>query len=78
MGRLTPLIVALAGIASGPPAKDAPKEAPKPVRVTMVVILASTTDTTINPKLKTLAEEVQRKPYHQTSRDGRARLLVGK
>ena len=61
MGRLTPLIVALAGIACGPPAKDAPKEAPKPIRVTMVVILASTTDTTINPKLKTLAEEVQKR-----------------
>ncbi len=61
MGRLTLLIAALASIACGPPSKNAPKEADKPVRVTVVVILASTQHKTINPKLKTLAEEVQKR-----------------
>jgi len=56
MGRF-PILLALASIACGPPAKDAPKA----IRVTVVVILASTQDKTINPKLKTLAEEVQKR-----------------
>ena len=61
MGRLILLIAALAAIACGPIAKDAPKEVDKPVRVTVVVILASTEHKTINPKLKTLAKEVQKR-----------------
>ncbi len=60
MGRLTLQIAALAAIACGTP-KDAPVDAGKPVRVTVVVILASTQHDTINPKLKTLAMEVKKR-----------------
>lgn len=38
-----------------------PKDKPTTIRVTIVVVKASTTDKTINPKLKSLAEEVQKR-----------------
>ena len=48
--------------ASGRPCKDDPKApAESPVKVTLVVILANKTDTKINPKLATLAKEVQKR-----------------
>ena len=53
-----PLLLMFA-IASAGPCQDAPKE--PPVKVTLVVILASKTDKAINPKLATLAEEVRKR-----------------
>ncbi len=53
------LLLLLPALASAPPCADKPAE--QPVRVTLVVILASKTDKTINPKLATLAEEVQKR-----------------
>ena len=64
MGRLSFwifLLVFSPVLAAAHHGKDEPKEAPKPVRVTLVVIKASTSDETINPKLVTLATEVQKR-----------------
>ena len=60
MGRLILSAIALfLGAPFAQPCKDEPKEGP--VRVTLVVILASTTDKTTNPKLATLAKEVRKR-----------------
>ncbi len=63
MARLPLWLLVLASapaIACGPPQTE-PKEAPKPVRVTVVVVLASEEDETTNPKLATLAKEVRKR-----------------
>jgi hypothetical protein len=58
----TPLLLLLPALAAAGPCKDEPKPAAEaPVKVTLVVILANKTDAKINPKLATLAEEVQKR-----------------
>ena len=65
MGRISfliPVLFLLPAFSSGQARKTEPKEAPAPpVKVTLVVVLASTTDDKINPKLATLAKEVQKR-----------------
>jgi len=57
-----PLLLLIPAFATAAPCKDGSKPAAEsPVKVTLVVILASKTDKAINPKLATLAEEVQKR-----------------
>ena len=57
-----PLLLLLPALIAAGPCKDEPKPAAEPpVKVTLVVILANKTDAKINPKLATLAEEVQKR-----------------
>lgn len=62
MGRFSlgmiPLMVCLA---AAPHGRGEPKDAPRPVRVTLVVIKASESDEATNPKLATLAKEVRKR-----------------
>ena len=58
---LLPALLLFPALASGQ-CKDDPKAPVEPpVKVTLVVILANTTDDKINPKLATLAKEVQKR-----------------
>ena len=53
------LLLLIPAFGSGQPCRDESKE--PPVKITLVVILASKTDKTINPKLATLAQEVRKR-----------------